>query len=197
MWLWLWANAGRGLSHAVRQGSTAPTPRQVGSTDFRRLWLLRLEFAARSPRAFRPVGYRPTAHEARAPGSADLSWLCCGLTRGALLPTPSAGARPHQHQDRPAARALDDRGPRGHIRWRVSGAHIAPWSIDRPLTEHARCAVRAWLGCCGPTRAALLPTPSAGAQPRQHRDRSAARESKFMIIMFDSRGAHLARFPPP
>ena len=82
----LWPNAGRGPPHDVRQGSTAPTPRQVGSTDSKKLWPLRLDPVARGPRAFRPVGYRPTPHGARAPRSADLTWPCCGLTAGRAPP---------------------------------------------------------------------------------------------------------------
>ena len=44
---------------------------------------------ARGPRTFRPVKHRPSTHGARALRSVDVAWLCC---RGALLPTPSAGA---------------------------------------------------------------------------------------------------------
>ena len=58
----------------------------------------RSKCVARDPRAFRPVASRPTARGARAPRSADLAWLCCGLTRrhapphavgrGSTAPTP-------------------------------------------------------------------------------------------------------------
>ena len=90
---------------------------------------------------------RPTAHGAHVPPSADLARLCCGPTQDALLPTPSAGTRPHQHRDRSAARALKGSGKRVRIPWRAGSALIAPWSIDRPPTEHARRAVRTWRIC--------------------------------------------------
>ena len=114
----------------------------------------------RGPHPFLPAENRPTAHRARASRSAGLlAWLCCGPTRCALLPTPSAGARSHQHRGRLAARAL---GGRGHCARPNSVAH-GPRSyrpVDYRPTAHRARALRnadllAWLWC-GPTRGAFL-----------------------------------------
>ena len=152
----LWAKAGRAPSHAVGEGSTAPTPRQVGDTGFSRLWSPRSNPVARSPRAFRPVENQPTAYGARALASADLAWLCFGPTWGALLPTLSAGARPHKHRERssrrsskPVARALESRVKRPA---RISHRGV---SADRPRSM--RRALQIW-------RVVVL-WPNAGGAP--------------------------------
>ena len=116
-----------------------------------------------------------------APRSVDLAWLCCGPTCGALLPTPSVEAQPHQHRD-PGRRqrASNVLRQRVCIPRRASRACIASWSSGRPTEEHApRRAGLAWM-CCGPTRGALLPTPSVEARPHQHCDQSAAEDSKCL-----------------
>ena len=81
------------------------------------------------------IGRPPTEH---VPSSADVARLCCGTTWSTLLPTPSAGARPHQHCNRSAARR--SRGPGHFVRrlWRASRALFAPWRNGRPPTEHVR-----------------------------------------------------------
>ena len=135
---------GLGVAMNPTWGALLPTPsaearpqNHYDRTAARRLnslWPLRSSLVALGPLAFRPVEYRPTAHETCAPRSADLAWLCCGPTQGALLSTPSAGARPHQHRHRSAARptkcyvaiALKSRGA-----WpaRISSRGV---SADRP-----------------------------------------------------------------
>ena len=104
---------------------------------------MRSNSEAHGPLAFRPVEFRPNVHKARAPRSVDVAWLCCGPTRGTLLPTPSADAWPHQHRDRSAARslklvaAMPTRGARP--------AHIALWS-NGEHPRNTRRAVRSWRG---------------------------------------------------
>ena len=169
---WLCCGPTRGaLLTAVGRGSTAPTPRQVGGTGFEISQHL-VRVSLREPARFSPVEYRPTAHGARARAVRGLCVVVLWPNAGRAPPTPSAGARPHQHRDRSVARAskVHDRCVR--IPWRAARALIASWSIGRPPTEHApRSADLAWL-CCGQRRA-LLPPPSAEARPHQHRDRSA------------------------
>ena len=110
--------------------------------------------------------------------SADLSWLCCGPTRSTFLPTPSAGARSHQHRGRLAAQPSRCLSHRVQIPWRTSRALFALWRFGRSPTEHAlRSSDLAWL-CCGPTRSKFLSTLPAGARPRQHRCRLTARPSR-------------------
>ena len=87
----LWANKRRTPPHAVGRGSTAPKPRQVGGTSFGSFWPPRTNLVTSGPRAVRPEEYRSTTHETCAPRSADLAWLCCGPTRGALLPRRRPG----------------------------------------------------------------------------------------------------------
>ena len=85
------------------------------------------------------------------------TWLWCGSTCGALLPTPSVEARPHQHRDRSAARGATTLARCVRIIRRASRARIAPWSSGRRTDDHAPgTAELAWL-CCGPTRGALHP----------------------------------------
>ena len=108
---WLCADAGRAPPNAVDRGSTVEPSRQDGDTAVNLLWPPRPSPVARSPRAFRSVEYRPTAHETCVPCSADLVWLCCRPTRGALLPTLSAEARPRHHHDRSAARRSNSLWP--------------------------------------------------------------------------------------
>jgi len=100
----LWANMRRAPQHAIGRGSTTPTPRQVGGTGFEWPYLPRSTSVARDPRDFvsRIFGRPPKKH---APRSARLAWLCCGPMWGTILPTPSIGDRPHQHRDKPVARA--------------------------------------------------------------------------------------------
>ena len=148
-------------------------------------------------RAFRLVEYRPTVHGVRASPSADLPWSCCRPTRGALLPTPSAEARPHHHYDRTAARRSNSlRRSRSSL---VARGPLAFCPVECWLTAHEARATRrsadlAWL-CCGPTQRAILSTPSARARPHQHRHRFSARPSKdYVAIPFKSRGARPARF---
>ena len=131
--------------HAVSQGSTASTPRQVGGTAFKRSSSLRSNPMARVARALRPVENRPTAHGARAAqrGLGDLAWLCCWPTWGALPSTPSAGAQPHQHRDRSASRPL-----RSLVTsFESCGARRARSSPRGELTDHPRStrhAARTW-----------------------------------------------------
>ena len=113
---------------------------------------------ARVAPALRPVESRPTVHVACAAqrGLNDLACLFCRPTRGTLLSTPSAGARPHQHRDRSAARL--SRGRIHHVRIprRASRARFVPWKIGhRPRSM--RRAARTWRGCVvGQRRRALF-----------------------------------------
>ena len=107
----LWANAGR----APPSPSAGARPHQHRHRSRHSLqkavWSPRSNFMAHGPRgASRPVEYRPTIHGVFASRSADLPWPCCGPTRGALLPTHSAGARLHQHRDSPATKLSNGRG---------------------------------------------------------------------------------------
>ena len=91
-----------------------------------------------SPRRCRS-GRAPTEHTL---SSAELAWLCCGQTWGVLRSTPWGEARPHQHRDRSAARALENYDHRVQGRRRAARALFAPWNKGRPPMEHARRAVR-------------------------------------------------------
>ena len=93
--------------------------------------------------------------------------------RGALLPRPSAEARPHRLRDWLAAGASKVHRPCVRLPWRVSRTRIAPSSIGRRCAEHAPRAPRrlyAWL-CCGPTHGALhthaVGRGPAASTPRQ------------------------------
>ena len=81
----------------VRQRGARSTPRRRPRLDrtntvrsrrheLQKVLSATLVTVARGPCAFRPARYRSTAHGARAPRSADLTWLCCG-------PTAQRGAR--------------------------------------------------------------------------------------------------------
>ena len=123
----LWPNAGRAPPHAVGQGSTAPTPRQVGGADLQSLWLLHSKLVWRAIRAhFTPgsIGRSPTRY-ARRTVRACLALLHCGPMRGALLPPPSAEDRPHQYRDRSAAQASKSLGHFVHILCRAARALFA------------------------------------------------------------------------
>ena len=148
---------------------------------------------ARVARAFAPWSSgRPTAEH--APRSADLAWLCCGPTRGALLPTPSVEARPHQHRDRSAAGISKGRSQRVRIPWRASRARIAPWSSGRRTAEHVpRSVDLAWL-CCGPTRGALHPhAVGRGSTAPTPRQVGGTELRKVVVSAFESHGARPAR----
>ena len=131
---------------------------------------------AHGPRTVRPVEFRQTTHGARAPHSVYLAWLSCRPTRGALLPTPSVGARPHQLCNRSAARALKSGDRRNHTSVARGPRTVRP--VEFRQTTYGARAPRsvglAWLSC-RLTRGALLPTPSVGARPHQHRSRLEAR----------------------
>jgi len=148
----------------------------VGGTAFKRSWLPHLNDVACGLRAFCPVEYRPTAYRGRA-AQCGLGAVVLWSTRGTLLLMPSTGARPHQYRDRSAARSPKGCTHCSRTSWRAFRVLSAPWSICRPPTEHACCAVRSaqleWL-CCGPTRCAILPTPSAETKLHQRRGRLAA-----------------------
>ena len=123
------------------------------------------------------VPWRTVRTPAEHSALADLAWFSSLPTRDALHPTPLAEALLHRHRARPAAVASNCRAHSFQLPCRADPTRSAPWRIGRPPTEHTqRSADFAWL-CCGPTRSALSSTPSPGAQPHQHRDRSAARRS--------------------
>ena len=76
-----------------------------------------------------------------------LRWQCCAPTRGALLPTPSVAARPHQHRDGSAARVSKNCDRRARTPRRAARALLVLWNTGRPPTEHTCHAVRTWRGC--------------------------------------------------
>ena len=124
------ANLLRACPHAVDRCSTAPTARPVGSGGFERSSPTRSNPMTREQRAYRTMEHRSTTCGARTARAADLAWLYCGPTRGVLLLTPSAEARPHRQRDQSsAAKALKIYLSRVRLPWRASRARIAPWSI--------------------------------------------------------------------
>ena len=142
-------------------------------------WSAHSVLVLRGPRAFCARECRPSTHGACVPRSADRAWLCCRPMRGALLPTPSAGARPHQHHDRTVVRVTARLSHRFRTPWSAARARFCLWSIGRPPAEHARRAVCTRHGrVVAQTQSALSPTLSARAQLHQHRDRSVARSSQ-------------------
>ena len=123
----------------------------------------------------------------------------CRPTRGALLPTPSARARPHQNRDRSAVRPSRGICCRVRIPWRASRAFFAPWIIGRPPTEHApRSAdLATWRGCVvGARRARSTPR----RRPRSDRINTAIRRQhgpqELSITAFDFRDAGRVRSSP-
>ena len=128
--------------------------------------------------------------------SADLAWLCCGPTRGALLSMLSAGARPHQHRDRSVARASNGLTYRVPLPWRAIRAILCRgYSVDRP--KSTRRAVRAWHGCVvGQCGARFSP------RHRSEIDRTNTATSRWhgleevSVPAFESYGAWSARFLP-
>ena len=103
-----WSGCGVGQRRALspprrRPGTIAPTPRQVGSAEFGKAVITGLESRGARPSRCAPwsIGRPPMEY---TPRSADLAWLCCGPTQGALVPTSSAGAQSCEHRDRLVAR---------------------------------------------------------------------------------------------
>ena len=94
---------------------------------------------ARTPR-FRAMKYRPIAHGARAPRSADLAWLYCSPTRGALLRAPPAGAWPHEHRDRSMAPTETSSDSRFQILRRAARALFAPKRAPTGRPQSTRTA---------------------------------------------------------
>ena len=93
----------------------------------------------------------------------------------AMLP---ADAQPHKHCGMSVARAWKAHDHIILTPWRVARSLLAAWSKCRSPTEHMPgSADLVWL-CCDPTQGMLLPTPSAGAQPCEQRDRSVAPNSE-------------------
>jgi len=153
---------------------------------------------ARVARALRPVENRPTAHGARAAqrGLGNLAWLCCGPSRGALLPTSTAGPCPHQHRDRSAARHSGGAGHCVRFPWHASRALYAPWKVGQPPTDHAPRSTNlaTWRdGAVGQRGARSLPrrrpgldrTNTAACWRHGHQER--------LTTAFESHGARRAR----
>ena len=128
------------------------------------------------------------------PRSADFTWLCCGPTQGALLPTSSAGARPHQHRDKSAARPPRGLYHRVRAPWRASRALFDPWKFGRTPTEHApRSADLAWL-CCGPTLARSSPCQRPGLVRTNTVTGRRHGVWEVLTTAFESRGTRRVRF---
>ena len=192
----LWPNRRRTPPHADGRGSTAPTPRQVVGTSFEGSWPPRTNLVTSGLRAVCPVEYRPTAHEMCAPCSADLAWLCCGPTQGALLPRRRPGLdRTNTAIGRgTACKRLC--GRRVQISWRTAcAALLVPWSIGRPSMEYSRRAVRTCHGrVVGQRGARSSPLIRPG---RGSTSTAIARRQSFRMAVatvFEFRGARPARF---
>ena len=106
----LWANTGRApptppagaRPHQYRHRPAARPAKGYVVTAFKSRGARPARFSSRGVSADRPQSTRVA--------QCGLAWSCCGPTRGALLPTPYAGARLHQHRDRPVAQLLNSRG---------------------------------------------------------------------------------------
>ena len=181
-----WYGLGGGAGQLATRSSPAPWPwlgRTATASD-RRLRLRTVGVTAfdnplRAARALITawrIGRPPTEH-ARVL-CAVRTWLWCGTSRDALLPSPLAKKLPHGHRIKLAAAASNYRQYRIRCSWRAARALTAPWRIGRPPTEYARVhrAVRTWLWC-GPTCDALFPSSLTKAQQHGHRIKSAAAAS--------------------
>ena len=168
-----------GVAMCPMRGALLPTPSSEARPHYHHdrtaarrsnlLWRPRSSLVTHGPLAFRPVEYWLTTHEARATRrSADLAWLCCGPTQRALLSTPSARARPHQHRHTPEAQPSERFSA---IAFKSRGARPARFlprgvSADGPLSTRAAQAGFAWL-CCGPTRDDAVGRGSVASTPPQ------------------------------
>ena len=192
----VWANSRRAPPQLVGRGSAARPPHQVGGCGFEPSVVPRLTPLARGPRAHRPVENRTTAHGARTQHCAVRTWLWCGPTRDALLPSSLAEALPHGHRIRSAAAASDRRCYRA--RSPVARGPRAHRPVENRTTAHGARArtARCGLGCvCGPTRDALLPV----RWPRLSRTATASGQRlrlRTSVTALDSRGARPARSSP-
>ena len=153
-------NAGRAPSHTASRDSGPSTPRPVSGGGFELPPSPSSNPVTRSPRAYRILKYRPTTRGA-SDAQCGLAWLCCGPTRGALLPMPSAESQPHRLSDRSAAKASKRLDHRVRFPWRASHARAAPWYIGRPRGAHA---AQCGLGVVVVWPNALRAPPHAGSR---------------------------------
>ena len=128
--------------------------------------------------------------------------MCCRPMRGALLPTPPAEARPHQHRDRSAARASKRRGHCVQIPWRAP-ARFSPGGVsaDRPRsTRRAVCI--SWQYAIGMARGCVVGRSGARFSPRRRPGLNCTNTAtgrwnglrNALSTAFESRGARPARF---
>ena len=157
-----------------RPGLNRTNTAKVSHTGFGRTWSWRLNPVANGPRAFRLVEYQPTARGARAPRSADWRGCIVGQRRARSSPRRRPGLI-RSNIPKVGDMSSELRGHYLRIPLRAACTRFAPCSIVRPPMEHAQRSADLASVCCGPTPGELLSTPSARAQPHQHRDRSAAR----------------------
>ena len=141
----LWRNARRAPRQAAGWGSTALSPRQVGSTGLCRSRPPRFNPMAHAPLAYRPVEYLPTALGAHR---AVWTWRGCVVAeRGALsLPSRRLGldctnttAVWRHGLSKFVTTAFDSHSARL--------ARSPPRGVSADRQRSTRRAVRAWRGC--------------------------------------------------
>ena len=129
------------------------------------------------------------------PRSANLAWLCCGPTRGAVLPTPSAEPRPHQYCGQVGGVCFS----KGFWPARVNPVARIPVHVSRHGAaadgpRSTRCAVRPWCRC-GAGRHVARSSPRR--RPTRDRTNTATNRRRGLRTVlaraFESHGARPAR----
>ena len=184
------ANARRAPSHAVGQGSSPPTPRQVDGCGFgTRCHCVRLPCRAARVR-FAP--WRTSRRPRSTRALADLA--CCLRGQRATRSIPRRWPRLFFTDTVPGRRLRLRNVVTTASELRVARpARASPRGepADRPRSTSA-LADLAWLSS-RPTRDALHPTPLAEALLHRHRARSAAAASRLSDHCFRPRAARPAR----
>ena len=121
-----------------------------------------------------------------------MAWLCCGPTRGALLSTSSAEARPHRLRDRSAAKASKHLDQHVRFPWRAS--HAREVSADPQSTRHAERTYR----CCGVAQRAARSSPRRRPSLDPTESTTDRRQGIRNVVLtaFEYRGARPARILP-
>ena len=138
------ADFGCGVCQLATRSSPAlrPRPGRTATASGRRLRVRTVSITIFHSRGAWPARSSPRRESDDCPRRtrahcAVRTWLWCGPTRDAFLPSSSAEPRPHGHRIRSAAAASKSMFYRVQLTWRAARALIAPSRIGRPSTEHA------------------------------------------------------------